>query len=216
MYKAVIFDLDGTLLNTIDDLADAGNHVLEVMGLPTHIVSDYKYFVGNGVPKLIERMLPPQNRGDATQKLALKLYIDYYGEHSYDKTAPYAGVVQMLSDLRAAGVLLGVVSNKEDALTKNVIAHYFPNVFHIVSGHVIGTPAKPDPRLVTLMRETFAVQEAETLYVGDSNVDMLTAQNAGLDGCGVLWGFRTQSELLEAGAKYIASDAKHITSLVLK
>ncbi|NCC07476.1 MAG: HAD family hydrolase [Clostridia bacterium] len=216
MYKAVIFDLDGTLLNTIDDLADAGNHVLSAMGLPTHETQEYRHFVGNGMPKLVERILPEQNRGEATKALGLKMYIDYYTKHSYDKTAPYDGIVQMLANLKAAGVLLGVVSNKEDSITKNVIAHYFPNTFHIVSGHIPNTPTKPDPHLVVLMRETFGTSEAETLYVGDSNVDMITAKNANLDGCGVLWGFRTQSELIEAGARFIASEAGQIETLVLK
>ena len=147
MYSAVIFDLDGTLLNTLTDLANAGNHTLEVLGFPTHPVDAYRYLVGNGIPKLIERMLPEKNRGPATQQTALSIFLRYYEAHKQDTTAPYPGILPMLQALKGAGLRLGVVSNKENSLSQEVAAHYFPGLFDAVAGHVLGTPTKPDPAL---------------------------------------------------------------------
>ena len=123
MYSTVIFDLDGTLLNTLTDLANAGNHTLEVLGFPTHTVDSYRYMVGNGIPKLIERMLPEGNRGPATQQTALSVFLRYYEAHKQDTTAPYPGILPMLHALKAAGLRLGVVSNKENTLSQEVTAH---------------------------------------------------------------------------------------------
>lgn len=215
MYKAVIFDLDGTLLNTIDDLADAGNHVLSVLGFEGHCVADYKMMVGNGIPTLVQRMLPEKARGAATHALALSLFLRYYGQHSADRTAPYEGIVSMLETLRTQGKSIGVVSNKEDSLAKQVIAQYFPHTFDAVGGHISGTAPKPDPTLVNVMRTTFGFAANEVLYVGDSNVDIFTAQNAGLDSCGVLWGFRTADELSAAGATYLAETPQRLLEIIL-
>ena len=157
MYSAVIFDLDGTLLNTLTDLANAGNHTLEVLGFPTHPVDAYRYLVGNGIPKLIERMLPEKNRGPATQQTALSIFLRYYEAHKQDTTAPYPGILPMLQALKGAGLRLGVVSNKENSLSQEVAAHYFPGLFDAVAGHVLGTPTKPDPHLVNEMRAAFGL-----------------------------------------------------------
>ncbi len=215
MYKAVIFDLDGTLLNTIDDLADAGNHVLSVLGFPVHSTAQYKIMVGNGIPVLVERMLPETARGAATHAVALSMFLRYYAQHSADRTAPYDGILSLLETLRAQGKLIGVVSNKDDTLAKQVIAQYFPHTFHAVGGHIPGTLPKPDPTLVDAMRRTFALECSEVLYVGDSNVDIFTAQNAGLDSCGVLWGFRSAEELSLAGATYLAENPQQLLEIIL-
>ena len=161
MYSAVIFDLDGTLLNTLTDLANAGNHTLEVLGFPTHAVDAYRYMVGNGIPKLIERMLPEGSRGPATQQTALSVFLRYYEAHKQDTTAPYPGILPMLHALKAAGLRLGVVSNKENTLSQEVAAHYFPGIFDAVAGHVLGTPAKPDPALVNSLIAQFGVQAGQ-------------------------------------------------------
>ena len=215
MYRAVIFDLDGTLLNTIGDLAAAANHTRAEMGFAPHTEEEYKYMVGNGIPKLIERFLPPGHRDKATQAQAARLFFPYYDAHKEDATAPYPGIPALLAALHGAGVKLGVVSNKEDALTKSVVSHYFPGLFDAVAGHTLGTPTKPDPHLVNGMRAAFGLSAQQVLYVGDSGVDIETARNAGLAGCGVLWGFRTGDELCGAGASYLVRSPEDIRVLVL-
>ena len=215
MYQAVIFDLDGTLLNTIGDLAAAGNFTLAQMGQPGHTVEEYKYMVGNGIPMLLHRMLPERLRTPEQERRAAELFFPYYDAHKEDTTAPYEGIVSLLEKLRAARVRLGVVSNKEDGLAKKVIERYFPGVFDDVRGHVLGTPTKPDPHLVNEMRGSFGLAPRQVLYVGDSGVDMQTAQNAGLDGCGVLWGFRTAGELRQAGALFLVQTPAHLEALAL-
>ena len=214
MYKAVIFDLDGTLLNTLDDLADAGNHVLSVLGYAQHPVEEYKTMVGNGVPKLVERFLPSSACGGSIQQLALQMFVNYYGAHSADKTAPYSDIMPLLQGLRQAGVRLGVVSNKENTLTQQVVARYFPDMFDAVTGHVLGTPTKPDPHAVNAMCEAFGFAKEEVLYVGDSNVDIETAHNAQLPSCGVLWGFRSKAELIQAGASCLAASPKELARII--
>ena len=153
----MIFDLDGTLLNTIGDLAAAANHTLAEMGFAPHTEEEYKYMVGNGIPKLIERFLPPGHRDEAAQAQAARLFFPYYDAHKEDSTAPYPGIPALLAALHGAGVKLGVVSNKEDALTKSVVSHYFPGLFDAVAGHTLGTPTKPDPHLVNGMRAAFGL-----------------------------------------------------------
>lgn len=215
MYNAVIFDLDGTLLNTIGDLAAAANATLRALGCPTHSVEAYKRMVGNGVPKLIERFLPPERRDEATLRRAAQLFFPYYDAHKEDTTAPYPGIPALLARLKAHGVKLGVVSNKENALTQSVIAHYFPNTFDAVAGHTLGTPTKPEPHLVNEMRAAFGLAPGAVLYVGDSNVDIETAHNAQLAGCGVLWGFRTEAELRAAGAQFLVHTPEELAALAL-
>lgn len=214
MYKAVIFDLDGTLLNTIDDLAAAANAVLTELKYPTHPTEAYKMMVGNGIPKLIERFLPPEHRDADMQAKAAALFFPFYDAHKADATAPYPGIPALLTALKSKSIQLGVVSNKEDALAKAVIEHYFPGTFDAVAGHTLGTRAKPDPHLVNTVRAAFGTSEAETLYVGDSGVDIATAHNAHLLGCGVTWGFRTEQELREAGADYLIHTPDALRSLI--
>lgn len=213
MYRAIIFDLDGTLLDTIGDLAAAADAALRALGWPTHTEEEYKRMVGNGVPKLIERFLPPQHRDEETRRRAAQLFFSYYDAHKEDTTAPYPGIPALLSALKARGVKLGVVSNKENALTQSVIAHYFPDMFDAVAGHTLGTPTKPDPHLVNEMRAAFGLAPGEVLYVGDSDVDIETAHNAQLAACGVLWGFRTEAELRAAGAEFLVHSPAEIENL---
>ncbi|MEG0911263.1 MAG: HAD family hydrolase [Ruthenibacterium sp.] len=213
MYRAVIFDLDGTLLNTLTDLANAGNHTLQVLRFAPHPIEDYKKMVGNGIPKLVERFLPQQARGEATQTLALHLFMTYYDAHKADKTAPYAGIASLLRSLHEKNLQLGVVSNKEDTMANDVITHYFHDVFDAVAGHISGTAPKPNPARVNEIVAQFGVSPREVLYVGDSDVDIFTAKNAEMDSCGVLWGFRTEAELAAAGATYLAKTPADILAL---
>lgn len=217
MYKTVVFDLDGTLLNTIDDLADAGNRVCAARGWPQHTVEEYKYFVGNGIPKLVERFSPPEARTPAVLADTLAAFQADYGAHLRDKTAPYPGMPALLARLKAAGVQLAVFSNKADPLARQVVADYFDAaLFDAVRGALPGVPTKPAPQGTLALMQAIGADPAGTLYVGDSNVDVDTAHNAGLPCCGVLWGFRTRQELTDAGAEHLAADAEELWNVIVK
>ena len=203
MIKGIIFDLDGTLLNTIEDLANACNYALTSLGFKTHKVEDYKSFVGNGRYKLIERMLPKDKITDENINKALNLFDDYYEKHMVDMTKPYEGIIQMLDKLSNNGIKLGVVSNKPHEFTIEVVKNYFENRFESVFGHRAHMKAKPDPSTVLEVIKEFKINNEECLYVGDSEVDINTAKNAGVKSIGVEWGFRGRGELESAGADYI-------------
>lgn len=214
MYKYVIFDLDGTLLNTLDDLANAGNYALEKMGFPVHEIEKYKYFVGNGIPKLIERILP-QNVTDEIKQQTYEIFCSYYQMHMNDFTTPYNGVLNMLEQMKQAGKKIAVVTNKADTFAKEIVNRYFGGLVDAVYGSVEGFPKKPDPYWVNKAVNDFGADKSEVFYVGDSGVDMQTAVNAGITSCGVLWGFRQKEELIENGAAFICSDCLEIIRLVL-
>lgn len=213
MYRCVIFDLDGTLLNTLDDLANAGNFALEQLGLPVHDVGEYKYYVGNGIPKLIQRILPVGSAQELCDK-ARSLFSEYYSSHSTDKTRPYSGICDLLSRLTDTGIKIGVATNKDHDFSESLIHTFFGNKVSVVCGRKDGTPKKPDPFSVNHIIETLRAEKSKTLYVGDSNVDMETAYNAGLDSCGVLWGFRTEKELRESGARFIAATPDELYQII--
>jgi phosphoglycolate phosphatase len=215
MIKTILFDLDGTLLNTLDDLADAGNWVCAQNGWPTHPVEAYKRMVGNGIPKLVERFSPPDQRAPEQLAATLAQFSARYDAHKQDKTAPYAGIEELLASLRTEGVQTAVFSNKADELCPQLLAHYFgAGAFSAVRGSRPGVPTKPDPAgLLDLMR-TIGADAATSLFVGDSDVDILTGHNAGLPACGVLWGFRTEEELTRAGAEHLAAAPADLLALV--
>lgn len=215
MYTHVIFDLDGTLLNTIDDLADAANHVCLMHGFPTHTVEEYKYYVGNGMAKLAERFVPQDWRNPEGIGQVLEEFMAYYDLHKEDKTAPYPGMPEAVDAIKRAGVEVAVLSNKADQMAGPVVEHYYPGAFPVVQGALPGLPTKPDPTLLHRLMERIGARQARTLFVGDSNVDIRTAKNGGLTGCGVLWGFRTQEELEAAGADLIAATPQELVQLVL-
>lgn len=215
MYKHVIFDLDGTLLNTIDDLADTGNHVCTLHGWPTHTVDAFKLMVGNGIPKLVERFAP-QGTSQEMLDQAYQEFMDWYGVHKEDKTAPYAGMPEVAKALREEGVSIAVLSNKADVMAGPVVEHYYPGIFPVVQGALPGLPTKPDPTLLYKLMERLGATQEDTLFVGDSNVDIRTAKNGGLTGCGVLWGFRSREELEAAGADVIVSTPQELQDLILK
>ena len=214
MVTHVIFDLDGTLLNTIDDLADAGNHVCAARGWPVHTVDAYKRMVGNGIPKLVERFAPAGTDGE-TLAGALAEFSAYYDAHKEDKTAPYPGMVGAARRLREAGVSIAVLSNKADQMAGPVVEGYYPGIFPIVQGALPDVPTKPDPTLLHRLMERMGADPAKTLFVGDSSVDIQTAKNGNLISCGVLWGFRTRQELLDAGADHLAETAEELVRLIL-
>ena len=215
MYRTVIFDLDGTLLNTIQDLADASNWTCRKNGWPEHTVEEIQSMVGNGIPKLVSRFSPESCRSPLLVMNTLSQFSNYYGEHSMDKTAPYPGIPMMLQKLHEAGVTMAVYSNKADSFSRSIIDHYFPNLFQHVQGKIHGIPMKPDPTGVKQILAELGAPAAETLYVGDSDVDMQTACNARLTPCGVTWGFRTRKVLLDAGAKILVDDPETLTRTIL-
>lgn len=214
-YKAVIFDLDGTILNTIDDLADSANHVLATQGYPTHPTERYKTFVGNGIPKLIERMLPPGTAPEIIEH-TLADFRAYYAQHKLDKTAPYEGIPEALALLRQNGVKLAVLSNKQHELSEAIVTQIFGHdTFDVIQGMCDRFPRKPDPASCRDVMARLGVDADEVLYVGDSNVDMQTGTNAGLTKCGVSWGFRSVAELTDGGADFIARVPQDISDIAL-
>lgn len=214
-YAHVIFDLDGTLLNTLDDLAAAGNFVCAERGWPTFATDRYRYKVGNGVPKLIERIIPAEFAGDGRVfERALSDFRAYYDAHKEDHTAPYPGVIAMLDRLRAAGVALAVLSNKDHAAVAPLVAHYFGDRFALSQGRIDAYPPKPAAPICRYVLDQLDADTATTLYVGDSNVDVATGHNAGLAVAGVSWGFRGRAELEEAGAEAVVDTPEELARLI--
>ncbi len=211
MKKLVIFDLDGTLLNTIADLAQSTNHALQTLGYPVHPAESYPMMVGNGINKLFERALPEGAKTEENVQRMRAEFLPHYDVHNADKSRPYPGIVELLEELQARGMLLAVASNKYQSATKKLIAHYFPQIHFIaVLGQREGIAVKPDPTIVNDILSVAKVEKSEVLYVGDSGVDMQTANNAGVEACGVTWGFRPRTELEEHSPRYIAERAEEI------
>lgn len=196
MKKLVIFDLDGTLLDTIADLAESTNHALKQLGYPTHDVETIRTFVGNGINKLLERALPLQEQTEEKVMLMRSHFVPYYDAHNADLSSPYPSIVHLLEDLQGQGIMIAVASNKYQEATVKLVKHYFPTINFIeILGQREGINVKPDPSIVFDILKKANVNKEEVLYVGDSGVDMQTAINAGVDVVGVTWGFRPRTEL---------------------
>ncbi|MBR2459350.1 MAG: HAD family hydrolase [Bacteroidaceae bacterium] len=214
--RLVIFDLDGTLLNTIADLAVATNEALKAMGYPTHSEEVIQTFVGNGVSKLLERSMPEDKRTEENISLVRRHFMAYYDQHNADLSTPYPGIADMLSRIQEAGVMLAVASNKYQSATEKLIAHYFPHInFVCVLGQRQGIPVKPSPDIVHEIMEKANVGKSDTLYVGDSGVDMQTAINAGIDSVAVSWGFRPRAELEAFRTLAIIDKAEDLKNWIL-
>ncbi len=196
MKKLVIFDLDGTLLDTIADLAAAANHALQKAGFPVYDTETIRTFVGNGISKLLERALPEGARTAENVERLRTDFVPYYDAHNAEQSKPYPGVAALLLRLQERGMMLAVASNKYQTATEKLVAHYFPAIrFVKVMGQREGVPVKPDPTIVFDIMEAAGVGKEDVLYVGDSGVDMQTAHNAGVDAVAVSWGFRPRTEL---------------------
>ncbi|MBW1690356.1 MAG: HAD family hydrolase [Deltaproteobacteria bacterium] len=205
-YKAVIFDLDGTLLNTLDDLGNAVNRVLAERGFSAHAIDEYRSFIGNGVEKLINRALPEQNRNEDTVRACLEAFREDYHKNWNVNTRPYEGIPELLDALKERGLKVAVLSNKPDDTTNLCVAELLPKWrFDVVLGHRDGTPHKPDPAGALEIAQRLDIPPAEFLYLGDSGVDMETAIAARMFPVGVLWGFREADELEESGAQALIS-----------
>ena len=217
MYKACIFDLDGTLLNTIADLAQSTNHALSVLGYPMHEESAYNFMVGNGINKLFERALPEGEKSEENVLRVRKEFVPHYDRHNADKSRPYPGIPELLEQLQLQGLQIAVASNKYQAATQKLIAHYFPKIdFVAIFGQREGVNVKPDPTIVEDILSIAKVDKKDVLYVGDSGVDMQTAINAGVTSCGVTWGSRPRTELEEFNPDYIVTGAKEIIDIIKK
>lgn len=213
-YRAAIFDMDGTILDTLADLRESVNAALRREGFPERTTEEVRAFVGNGAARLIGRAVPA-GTDEATTRRVLDFYRPYYEAHAQIRTAPYPGVPEAMAALRAAGVKLAVVSNKPDGATRKLAARYFPGVFDAVIGARDGVAVKPSPDLLAEAMNALGVRPEETVYVGDSDVDIATAKNAGTDVLSVAWGFREETFLRAHGAKRIVRSAAELSAAIL-
>lgn len=213
-YKGVIFDLDGTLLNTIEDLSDSVNSVLEVYKYPLHGYEEYKLKIGNGFRNLLEVSFPEGTMNDSIMEEALKRFLSLYDKRYMCKTVPYDGIVNLLEQLDEKGVKIAVNSNKRTDYTNNLIKKFFPQIrFSGIIGERIGISKKPDPTSVFELLDLMKLDSKDVIYVGDSKVDMMTGKNAEMDKAGVLWGFRGREELEMYKADYIIKTPNELLSL---
>lgn len=217
MKKLIIFDLDGTLLNTIADLAAATNQALKHYGFPEHEEKEYNFFVGNGINKLFERALPEEYRTEENIMKIRSQFIPYYDAHNADLSRPYPGIPDVLRELQNRGVKLAIASNKYQAATTKLIKDFFPEInFSLVLGQREGVPSKPDPTIVNEISAATQISKEDIAYVGDSCVDMETGKNAGVETIGVSWGFRPRKELEAYNPSFIADNDRELVSYLLK
>ena len=209
----IIFDLDGTLINTIDDLGQACNYALAACGYPIHPIEDYPRLVGNGINRLIERALPEAHRNEETVLRLRKYFVPYYDEHNCELTCPYDGIIELLQTLKEEGHTLAVASNKYQAATEKIVAHFFPGVFDVVLGERENVARKPDPQIVWDIIESLE-DASEMLYVGDSLVDAETAKAAKIPFVACTWGFCTEEQLASGNPNYIVQHPIEILSIV--
>ncbi len=211
MKKAVIFDLDGTLLNTLDDLADSTNYALSKFGYPTRTIEEVRQFVGNGVAKLIERAIPDGKNNPNFEK-CLSIFKENYAQNMYNKTAPYNGIIEMLSNLKSKGIKIAVVSNKFDLAVKELCKKYFEGFIDFAAGEneAQGIKKKPAPDTVISVLNEFNFAPEDAVYVGDSDVDIMTAKNSKMPCISVTWGFRDEKFLLENGATILINAPSEI------
>ena len=218
MKKLFIFDLDGTLLDTVADLGNSCNHVFTEAGFPTHPIDAYYKFVGNGIAKLIERALPAEEATAENIEKLLPPFRAYYNLHMADDTKPYRGVCELLAELQQKGVAIAVASNKYQAATENLVKKYFPEInFVAVFGQRDNVPVKPDPAIVRDIQQAAGIEEtAEIIYIGDSLVDLNTAKNSNVEFAAVTWGFCPRESLAENNPAHIADTIEELRAVLIK
>ncbi len=214
-FKAILFDLDGTLLDTLEDLGNATNRVLEKNGFPIHDMNAYRSMVGDGAVMLIRRVLPADKRDDDTICACVRLFREEYERGWKIKTRPYFGVTEMLGALAAHGIKMAVLSNKPDDFTKRCVAEFLPDwTFDVVLGQSDSIPLKPDPTGAKKIAKCLNIPPVNFIYLGDTAIDMKTAVAAGMFPVGALWGFRTEGELRENGAQALIKKPREILNLL--
>ena len=214
MYRTVIFDLDGTILNTIDDLTDAANWVCRKNGWPEHTPEECKAMVGHGIANFVGKFSPEGFRSPLLVVNTLSQFSQYYGAHNVDKTAPYDGIPELLERLKDAGVQLAVYSNKADEFSRSLAEHFFPGTFDAILGKRPGIPGKPDPAGLRLLMRKLGAAPEESVLVGDGETDLRSARNAGLRSVAVTWGFRSREALLAEGPDAMAESPEELLTLL--
>jgi phosphoglycolate phosphatase len=214
IYEAVIFDLDGTLLDTIDDIADSMNAVLEHIGCPVHSIDAYKSFIGDGIEFLVRRSLPQEMCDDQTISMCIDNMRREYGRRWSHNSRPFDGIPELLDGLEGKGVKMSILSNKLDAFTKEMVNVLLGTwQFHSVMGLSSGVPRKPDPACAIKIAKNMNVEPGGCIFVGDSGIDMMTAVNGGMYPVGVLWGYQNREKLISNGAETILSDPLDLMEL---
>ncbi|MDY5212238.1 HAD family hydrolase [Intestinibacter sp.] len=212
-YNTVIFDLDGTLLNTLEDLGDSVNFALKSFGYPTRTYEEVKSFVGNGIKDLLTKAVPIGTDEETTLR-CLQAFKNHYKTNMQNKTLPYEGIIALLKELNSKGIKLGIVSNKYDFGVKNLNKYYFKDLIPVAIGEREGVRKKPAPDTVLTAMKELGSKKEECLYVGDSGSDMITAKNAGIKSVGVTWGFRDADSLRESGAIFLINSPKELLELL--
>jgi phosphoglycolate phosphatase len=214
--KGAIFDLDGTLVNTLDDIADTMNSILKQNGMPIHPTEKYKYLVGEGIFELTKRVLPPEQWSDENAKEFVLQFRALYDQTWHDKSLPYPGIVDLLKTLEQRGIKLGVLSNKPDSFVQKIIAWFFPDIhFCGISGEIPFTPAKPDPSLALDIAAKMKLNTHQIAFIGDSGIDIQTGLNAVMYPIGVSWGFRPVEEMISTGASVVVDTPAEIEALFI-
>ena len=214
-FKGIIFDLDGTLLDTIEDIADSMNRVLSEHNLPTHDTEAYRLFVGSGIKNLVKEALPESHRNEETIQSFFETMYYLYKENCVNKTKPYNGIIDLLNELAKREIKMAILSNKADEMTQQTAGTLLPaEYFSEIAGLTDDAPPKPNPQKALQMSKEMGIAPKDIIYVGDTDVDMQTASNAGMYAVGVLWGFRGEAELLANGAQKILRNPSELVNLL--
>lgn len=213
-FKGIIFDLDGTLVNSLEDISDAMNKVLQGLNYPTHTYETYQYFIGSGLRNLVSKALPATNNSDEQIEICFECMINEYREICTLKTKPYDGIVELLENLTSQNIKMAVFSNKADELTKKIASEIFPNHFDTAVGLSTEALKKPNPFEALEIGKKWNLKPEEILFVGDSDIDMQTAVNANMFPVGVTWGYRTEEELKNSGAKLVVNRASELIEIL--
>lgn len=202
-YKGIIFDLDGTLVNSLEDIADSMNKVLQDLDYPTHSYDVFQYFIGSGLRNTVTKALPPSNNSDEQIEICFERMVKGYSESCTLKTKPYEGIIELLDYLASRNIKLAVFSNKADELTQRITAEIFPDYFNTAVGLSVESLKKPNPSKALEISKKWGLEPEEIIFIGDSDIDMQTAVNANMFPVGVTWGYRTEEELKTSGAKLV-------------
>ncbi|MNF90551.1 Phosphoglycolate phosphatase [compost metagenome] len=213
-YKGIIFDLDGTLVNSLEDISDAMNTVLTDLNYPTHTYDAYQYFIGSGLRNLVSKALPATNNSENEIEVCFENMITAYREICTLKTKPYVGIVELLDDLVSRDIKLAVFSNKADELTKKIASEIFPDYFNTAVGLSTEALKKPNPFEALEISKNWNLKTEEIIFIGDSDIDMLTATNANMFPLGVSWGYRTEEELIASGAKLVINTPSDLIEIL--